>query len=294
MRFEGKVYRPPSEADSLLIQLTIGCSHNRCAFCKMYSGKKFRVRPLEDVLGEIDDLARMQPETRRVFICDGDALNAGYEIFEAVCARLRERFPKLRRIAAYVNAGDILALSKSQLERLRELGFSLCYLGLESGSARVLEKIDKGATPEDMIACVERARAAGIKTSVIGLLGIGGRELSAEHARETACVLNLMQPRLLAFLTAIILPGTPLYAWTRKGSFEPLNEKETIGEVRDIVAGLELESCIFRANHRSNLVGLGGRLPQDRDAIVATLERVYATASDEVTCVWSAEEGQFL
>jgi radical SAM superfamily enzyme YgiQ (UPF0313 family) len=294
VRFEGKIYRPPAEADSLLIQLTVGCSHNRCAFCAMYHDKRFHVRPLDEVFEDIDEAARLYPDTRRVFLCDGDAMAAGYDAFARVCERLRERFARLRRIAAYINATDLPRLSNGQRANLRSLGFSLGYLGLESGSPRVLAMIRKGATPDDMIACVESAHEAEIKVSVIGLLGIGGRELSDEHVRETARVLNAMQPRIVSFLTTIILPGTALFRWARRGEFEPLTEREIIGELHGILKGLELRSAVFRANHRSNLVGLEGRLPRDQQGLLKQLERSAALAEDAVTCVWSAEAGQFL
>ncbi len=294
MRYEGKIYRPPSEAESLLVQLTVGCSHNRCTFCAMYRDKRFRVRALEDVFEDIEDASRLAPETRRVFLCDGDALAAGYEPFRAVCVRLQERFPHLRRIAAYVNARDVLGLTIEQLQVLRSHGFTQGYLGMESGSAQVLDRIQKGATPEDMVACVRRAGEAGIKISVIGLLGIGGRELSGDHVRETVRVLNAMQPRQVSFLTAILLPGTPLYRQAERGEFQPLSDREILAELEAIVSGLELDSCVIRANHSSNLLPLEGRLPRDKVFLVSFLNQAATRACSKITCVWTAEQGLFL
>lgn len=294
MRFEGRIYRPPAEADSLLLQLTIGCSHNQCAFCTMYSEKKFRVRALPDVMADIDETAMQKPDTRRVFLCDGDALNAGFDVFEAVCQRLCERFPKLRRIAAYFNAGDILALTPEQLQRLRSLRFSLGYMGLESGSDSVLTLINKGATADEMVGAVKKAADANIKTSVIGLLGIGGRELSDEHVRQTAHVLNLMQPRLLAFLTTIILPQTSLHGLVTREKFTPLTDREILVELRGIIADLSLESCVLRANHVSNMLPVTGRLPKDKASVLSLIDTWIPVARDEVTCLWSREQGSFL
>jgi radical SAM superfamily enzyme YgiQ (UPF0313 family) len=260
----------------------------------MYREKRFRVRPLNDVFEDIEEASHLAPETRRVFLCDGDALAAGYEPFRSVCVCLQERFPHVRRIAAYVNARDILSLSLEQLRTLRSSGFTQGYLGLESGSAHVLERIRKGGTPEEMVVCVRRAEEAGIKISVIGLLGIGGRELSEDHVRETVRVLNAMQPRQVSFLTAILLPGTPLYRQYERGDFQPLTDREILTELEAIVSALELESCVIRANHSSNLLSLEGRLPKDRLFLSNFLKQAAFCASDRVSCIWTQEQGGFL
>lgn len=284
-RFEGRVWRPPGEAWSTLLQLTVGCSHNRCAFCMMYREKRYRVRPLDEVFEDIDNLARHEPNVHRVFICDGDALSAGFDTFAAVCERLNERFTGLNRIAAYVNPGDLLDLSDTQLHTLRSLRFSLGYLGFESGSAEVLDLVRKGATPTEMVDMVDRAREFDIRTSVIGLLGVGGRELSADHVAGTFRVLNRMQPSRLSFLTTMIVPNTPMMNWVGNGSFEPLTERENIRELRDIVAGLELNGCVIRATHRSNVVPVEGRLPKDKLRILDELGAALEAAPHEVTCI---------
>jgi radical SAM superfamily enzyme YgiQ (UPF0313 family) len=294
MRFEGRIYRPPSEADSLLLQLTVGCSHNCCAFCAMYVEKRYRVRPLEDVLEDVDAAARLYPHTRRVFLCDGDALSAGFETFAAVCVRINTQFPRLERIAAYTNARDLLRCSPAQLRQLRDLRFSLAYLGLESGSGAVLELIRKGATPEDMVEMARVARNADIALSAIVLLGAGGAALSEDHVRGTIEVVNAMQPKYLSFLTAMIVPHTSLMTLTRQGTFAPLTDRAILHEARTMLAGLELHDTLFRMNHVSNLIALGGRLPEDKAALLSQLDVLLPRAWDKITCICSEEEGMRL
>ena len=294
MRFEGRIYRPPSEADSILIQLSVGCSHNRCAFCAMYIEKRYHVRPLEEVMEDVDGLARMHPNARRVFICDGDALSAGVETFAALCEHINSRFPRLERIACYANARDLLRCSPGELRRLRAFRFSLAYLGLESGSAAVLELIRKGASPKDMIEMARIARDADIALSAIVLLGAGGKALSADHIEGTIAVVNEMQPKYLSFLTAMIVPHTPLMTWARQGSFEALTDRAILYEARTMLDGLELGDTLFRMNHVSNLIALGGRLPGDKTALLRQLDALLPRARETVTCICTGEEGLML
>lgn len=292
--FEGRIYRPPSEADSVLIQLTVGCSHNRCAFCAMYVEKKHRVRPLDEVFADVDEAARLYPGARRVFVCDGDALSAGFAPFAALCAHVNERFPRLERIAAYTNARDLIRLGPEELAELRALRFSLGYLGLESGSAAVLELIRKGAAPGDMIEMARRAREANISLSAIVLLGAGGAALTEEHIQGTIRVVNAMQPQYLSFLTAMIVPHTPLMTWTRRGEFQPLTDHAILLEARGMLGGLELNNTLFRMNHVSNMLSLGGRLPQDKAALLARLDAIIPRIPETVSCICTEEEGMWL
>ncbi len=294
MRFEGRIYRPPSEASSVLIQLTVGCSHNQCAFCAMYRDKRYRVRPLDDVLQDVDTAARAVPNALRVFVCDGNALSAGFETFAALCRHIGSRFPNLERISAYVNAKDILRLSEEELRTLRSLGFSLGYLGLESGGAEVLKSVRKGATPDDMIEMALKARKADIALSVIVLLGAGGQALSKDHVRGTIEVLNRMQPKYLSFLTAMIVPTTPLMTRVETGLFQPLTDKAVLQEARDMLAGIELNDTLFRMNHVSNLIGLGGRLPGNKAALLSQLDALIPRASNAITCICTEAEGLML
>ncbi len=294
MRFEGRIYRPPSEAESVLIQLAVGCSHNRCTFCAMYRDKSYRVRTLDEVFRNVDEAARMFPGARRVFVCDGDALSAGYETFAALCKHIGWRFARLERISAYVNARDIVRLSSEELGTLRGLGFSLGYLGLESGSASVLRAVHKGASPGDMIEMARKAREADIALSCIVLLGAGGAALTGEHVRGTIDVVNQMQPKFLSFLTAMIVPTTPLMADTQEGRFEPLTDRAILREAHDMLAGLELRDTLFRMNHVSNMIALGGRLPVDKERLLHQLDALIPHAQEVVSCICTASEGLML
>jgi len=238
--------------------------------------------------------ARAVPEARRIFVCDGNALSAGFETFAALCRHMGSHFPRLERISAYANAKDILRLSEDELRTLRNLGFSLGYLGLESGSAAVLKSVRKGAAPEDMVEMAVKARKADIALSVIVLLGAGGQALSEDHARGTIQVVNKMQPKYLSFLTAMIVPTTPLMNHVKTGLFQPLPDRAILREARDMLAGLELKDTLFRMNHVSNLIALGGRLPGDKAALLTQLDALIPRAGNTVTCLCSEAEGLML
>lgn len=284
IQYEGTLYRPPSEANSLILQATIGCSYNRCTFCAMYREKKFRVRPMQELAGEIDAVAKgiergaIAP-VLKVFLADGDALVAKSRFLEELLARLNEAFPNLRRISCYASPQSLQVRQPEELVRLREAGLTQLYLGVESGSGRVLEALDKGVDAEEMIRVAAKATAAGMKLSTMVLLGAGGRAGSHDHARESARVINAIQPRFASVLVMTPVEGTPLMESADRGELDELSPIELAQELRTFLAATELRGTIFRSNHASNYLALKGTLPKDRDALVAVLDRVLADPS---------------
>lgn len=278
MRYVGNIFRPPSEADSLLIQATIGCAHNRCAFCAMYRDKQFRVRRLEQVLEDIE-LARRHfgPLVRRVFLCDGNALVLPTDYLRAVLRRLAETFPELQRVGVYANARDLLRKSDEELRELAGNRLAIFYIGMESGSDRILKAIDKGVTAAETVAAVRKGMAAGLKASVIYLLGLGGRELWRENALESARAVSQMNPNYLSALTLTVIPGTPLAAEVRAGRFELPSPEEFALELKLFLEHVDVKATVFRSNHASNYVPLGGRLPADKERLIAQLEAAIST-----------------
>ena len=273
MRYEGNVFRPPSEADSLLIQATVGCSHNRCSFCAMYRDKRFRVRPVEEVIEDVIAARRYYgPDLRRAFICDGDALVLPMHYLRRLLAALAETFPDLQRVGIYANARDLLKKSGEELAELVRRRLSIFYLGLESGSDRVLEQINKGTTAAEMVAAVGKGMAVGMKSSVIYLLGLGGRQDWREHALESARAVSEMAPNYLSALTVTVVPGTPLAEAQARGEFELPSPEEFALELKLFLENVNVPATVFRSNHASNYVPLAGRLPKDRDRLVGELE----------------------
>ncbi|MBM4046348.1 MAG: radical SAM protein [Planctomycetes bacterium] len=272
MEYEGMVIRPPSEADSLIVQVTLGCSHNRCTFCGAYQDKKFRVRSLDEIRKDTGWARRHLGDVRRVFLADGDALVLDTTALASILDLLSAAFPSLARVGIYANAGNILSKSDADLRRLREKKLGIAYLGLESGDDAVLGAVKKGATAGQMVEAVQRAQAAGIKMSVIALLGLAGRAGSERHAIKTAEALNAMQPRFVSFLTVMLIPGTPLHRQWQRGEFEMLSPAETLRELKTAVERLELTGSIFRSDHASNYVALEGRLPKDKARLLAEMD----------------------
>jgi radical SAM superfamily enzyme YgiQ (UPF0313 family) len=267
------VIRPPSEARSTILQVTYGCSHNRCTFCGTYQDKPFRVRPAEEVMEDIALARRQFPGTRRVFLADGDALVLNTPRLAKILDALASAFPQLERVGTYANARDILRKDSKDLERLRKKGLGIVYLGLESGSDEVLRCVRKGATAAEMVEAVQRVKAAGMLTSVIGILGLAGPEGSAAHAEATGRAVSAMDPHYLAMLTLMLVPGTELHRQSEADEFELMTPEAMLAELRQVIEHLTgLTRCIFRTNHASNYLPLAGTLPQDKVRLLATLD----------------------
>jgi radical SAM superfamily enzyme YgiQ (UPF0313 family) len=272
MRYVGNIFRPPSEADSLLLQATIGCSHNRCTFCAMYRDKQFRVRRLEEVLEDIAAAREYYgPDVRRVFLCDGNALILPTPHLIKILTTLEQTFPDLQRVGVYANARDIVSKSIPDLREFVAHRLSIFYLGLESGSDAILRQIDKGATAEEMVAGVRHGMSAGMKSSVIFLLGLGGRKYWRENAIDSARAVSQMNPNYLSALTVTVVPGTPLARQLKSGEFELPEPAEFAAELKLFLEQVEVKATVFRSNHASNYVPLEGRLPKDKERMVAEL-----------------------
>jgi radical SAM superfamily enzyme YgiQ (UPF0313 family) len=272
MRYEGTLYRPPSEARSYILQATIGCSHNLCTYCAMYREKRFRIRDLGEVLEDISEAGRAYPGTSRVFVADGDALVLDTETWLAILRGLNGAFPHLRRVSCYATAQNVLEKSEGELLDLQKGGLSLLYIGPESGDPETLRRIVKGATFEDHVDAARKAHAAGMNISAIMLLGAGGVTRSREHAHKSARLISEMDPKYLSALTLTIIPGTPLHRMMEKGKFQLPSIQGLLGELRIIVEEARPTGAIFRTNHASNYLPIEGRLPRDRERIVAAID----------------------
>jgi len=277
MRYEGKIYRPPSEADSYILQATIGCSWNHCTYCDMYRDKAFRVRDLDETLADIRTAAKSFGENiTKVFVADGDALVLDLRHWEAILPACHDAFPRIKRVSAYATAVNINEKSDAELKRLRELGLSLLYMGPETGDDVTFKRIAKGSNFDEHVEAARRAHAAGMKVSAIFLLGAGGTERSREHAEGSARLISAMDPEFVSALTLTIIPGTPIAKMQAAGKFTLPSVTRMLEELRTMVAAASPTDAIFRTNHASNYLPLAGRLPQDRDSIVEALDKALS------------------
>lgn len=276
IQYEGKLFRPPSEAESLILQATIGCSFNECAFCGMYRDKRFRVRPFDELEREIAWAAEHAPFVRKVFLADGDALVAKSSFLLRVLERLREAFPELARVSVYASPQSLQVRGVEEMRALKEAGLSLYYLGIESGHDAVLADLVKGVDAAEMVRVANKANEAGVKLSTMILLGAGGRALSLEHARASAEVVNAIQPRFVSTLVMTPVEDTPLWERARRGEVDELTPVELARELRELVAGLELSGSVFRSNHASNYLALAGNLPKDKARLLEALDAILA------------------
>ncbi len=277
IQYIGDVYRPPSEADSLILQATLGCSYNRCTFCGMYRDKPFRVRPIAELRREIAWAGENLPAVRKVFLADGDALIAKASFLAELLEAIRQTFPTLKRVSCYASPQSLQVRSVEEMVELKALGLTHYYLGIESGDDEVLRRLEKGVDGDEMIRVALKAHQAGVKLSTMILLGVGERELSLEHARGSARVVSAIEPRFLSTLVVTPVPRTPMYEARMKGEFDELTPVELARELRELIAGLELSGTIFRSNHASNYLTLAGTLPKDKQSMLAALDAVLAS-----------------
>lgn len=267
MKYIEPLFRPPAEAESLIFQVAYGCPHNTCRFCGMYKTVKYHLRSESELLEEIRDAGRKYSDVRRIFLADGDVMAMPFERLVRILDEINRNFPRLARINMYANGSSILLKTVPQLQMMRERKVHTLYMGLESGSQEVLDRFGKTERVDEMTAAVRLAQENGFRMSVMILLGLGGRVWREEHIAGTIQSLNRMQPALLSALRYIRIPGLRL-----PEGYVPPTEYETVEELRRIVAGLELEHTVFRANHTSNPLPLSGRFPADREKLVHQLD----------------------
>jgi radical SAM superfamily enzyme YgiQ (UPF0313 family) len=273
MNYDGNIIRPPSEADSIILQVTVGCSHNHCTFCGAYKDKQFRLRSQEEIAENIDFAARYCSLQHKVFLADGDVLILSQKRLTAFFRRIKTALPQVRRISLYGNAKAIRSKSVEQLQELKELGLDRIYMGLESGDDEVLSRVKKGESATSMISAGQKVACAGIFLSVTVLLGLGGREQSLRHARQTGRVLSDMAPRQIAALTLMPLAGTPLGDQVVSGDFLLPDALSMLKELKEMVTFTTCDKVQFMANHASNYLPIAGRLGRDKDLILAIIDQ---------------------
>ena len=279
---EGMVFRPPSEAESLILRVTIGCSHNACTFCSMYKSVKFRIRSIAEISDLISQAALFYPDTRRVFLADGNALALKYDDLLTILHLLKAAFPKLTRITCYGGPKDILQKSQLELANLNETGLQIIYLGIESGDDTILSAVAKGVTATEMIEAGKKVIASGIKLSAMLILGLGGRGKTSQHALNSAKVINAINPTMLSALTLMLHEDSALRATADNGKFQPLSPYGVLSELKSIVENIDVSApCIFRSTHPSNFLPLAGTLPKDKPKLIRDIEAALSSFKNQ-------------
>jgi radical SAM superfamily enzyme YgiQ (UPF0313 family) len=281
MKYEGMIYRPPSEANSLILQVAVGCSYNGCTFCHSFQGKSFRIKTFDEIREDIDEAALYGP-IPRVFLADGDALIIPQTDMVRILSYLKQKIRGLERVGIYANAVDVLKKDVEELKELKKLGLGIIYLGLESGNSEVLKRIKKNATVEQMIRAAKRVKEAGILLSVTVLLGIGGVELSREHAEDTGKVLSEMDPEYVGALSLIIVPGTPIERDLASGKLVLPTPFELIKELGTMIANCRFTECFFASNHASNYLPLRVRMPAEKEKALELIRQVLERKDPEL------------
>jgi pyruvate-formate lyase-activating enzyme len=269
--YDYPLYRPPSEANSIIFQVTLGCSFNKCSFCNMYRTKEYSERPWEEIKSEIDIVSKSFPQTERIFLADGDAINLSTEKLVQILDYIKEKFPNLERISCYAMPKNLLQKSPDELTLLNSKGLDMLYIGIETGNDILLKKITKGATSKSIIDACNRAKKSGFIISCMIILGIGGKKYSMEHMKETARVVSDVSPNFLAALTLIIEDGV-YDEFMKKFSepFETLDDTMILNELELLLNNINpISPIVFRANHASNVYSIGGNLPEDKEKMLA-------------------------
>ncbi len=273
MHYEGMIIRPPSEANSILLQVTVGCSRNKCTFCGTYQGERFRIKTDEIIREDIAFAEKYCRRQRRVFLCDGDALIIPQKRLVSILSDIKQQLPWVTRVGAYANAKSLKLKTAQELETLRSLGLGILYMGLESGDDVTLRAIQKGALSDEMIRMGQKARQAGFKLSITVLLGIAGRERSRIHARETGRVLSAIDPEYVGALSLMLIPGTPLHDDCEAGRFVLIDPDETLQELSAMIEATHLTRGLFHANHASNYLPIRARMPAEKQATLALIDQ---------------------
>ncbi|KGK86647.1 radical SAM protein [Desulfosporosinus sp. HMP52] len=274
MFYEGKIFRPPSEAKSVILQISVGCKHNACTFCTMYKDKSFRIKSRAEIKEILSVAQAQEPDAERVFLADGDAIAINTDLLTEILDQLYQKFPHLKRVGIYGGPKDILSKSSEELATLKAHGLNIVYLGVESGNEGILRSVCKGVTTDQMIAAGQRVRASGLTLSCTVIIGLGGKALSQEHAIDTAHVISQIDPQYLGALTLMLEEDAPLAKAIKDGSFQLLSPFESLKELRTMLGNLKVSNCIFRSNHASNYLPLRATLPEDRDELLKTLDSI--------------------
>ncbi|OPY72027.1 MAG: coproporphyrinogen III oxidase [Syntrophorhabdus sp. PtaU1.Bin002] len=274
MRYEGAIYRPPSEADSLILQVTIGCSHNKCTFCGSFKDKKFRVRKFEEIKEDIEEAKAYAKYIRKVFLADGDALILSQKRLLPILQAIKDAFPKLERVGVYGNTKSILNKSVEELKVLKDLGVGIIYLGVESGDQVTLDMVNKGTLLDDTAEAAKRVKDAGIILSVTVLLGLGGVERSTIHAEETGKFLSRIDPDYAGALSVILVPGTPLAEAVKKGTFQVPTPYQLLEELATMIRNTNVTHTFFASNHASNYLPVKAWLPEEKEKTLKAIQYV--------------------
>ncbi|MBU0993684.1 MAG: radical SAM protein [Proteobacteria bacterium] len=272
MHYDGMIFRPPSEANSILLQISVGCSHNKCTFCEMYKAKRFQIKKDDVILKDIGYAAKNYTYLDRLFICDGDALIIPQKRLVTYLCEIKKKLPWVKRVGVYANTKSISMKTVDELKELRNHGLGIAYMGLETGDDITLKAINKGADANRMIEMGKKIKASGIKLSITVLLGIAGRERSVVHAQETGRVLSAINPDYVGALTLMLTPGTPLYKDHIDGKFPMLDANEMLKELGIMIASTDLSNGLFHANHASNYLPIRAQFPKDKNKTLKQIE----------------------